>query len=286
MKNEDTALLNLFREVSTKYYNFLENGDSEFSFKALGVDFKINSNELIYGEYEEEFTRTIINEFNKFAACLHRINLLKKIIKSYNKNEYDILSLRAEFIHIPLHYCLNRPYEFAGRIQYCCIILCHQANHLVFNVKDSVEEEKYGFKELKLASKKWRSRNGLLQALESVANCNKDFVQATDHYRNKTQHRLPRNLDIGLSNHISKQLTSSNDLLEPIRALYGIQADQQFVTYSFGSTPPLQTADMIPVLVQQGEEMRKLFYRYWDLVSEQNDAINARGESCSDISER
>lgn len=287
MDNEGLELLNLYREVSGKYYDLIGSGDPDFSLELMSFDCQVDSQEIIWGTYEEEFTRSIVNDFNKFVSCLYKINLLEKIISNYDEDEHNAFNLRTEFIHVLLHYCLNGPYEFVGRIQYCCIILCNQANHLIFDIEDSLEEEnKYGYEKLKLASKRWKSREGLLQALKSVANWNTDFVQATDHYRNKTQHQLPPNLDVGLSNSVNKKLANSNDLLEQIRTLHGIQPDQKFVTYEFGGKPPLKTADMIPVLVQQGEEMRKLFYRYWDLVVEQNEAINARCNPCTDSSER
>ena len=88
----------------------------------------------------------------------------------------------------------------------------------------------------------------------------KSFKQNTQDYRNKSQHQLPPNLDFG----------------EGVFVLRTPIGNDSF-SYTFLSDPPLKTMDMIPVLFEQGEKMRSLFYHYWNLVLEQGEAINSSG---------
>lgn len=276
-ENPEDHSLELFKEVSAKYYEYLAQGDPEFPLNFLTYDFSVNSKELVWEEYEKEFTRTIINVFNDFSACLYRLHILEKIISQYDNDSQDALALRTEFIHIPLHYCLNKPYEFSGRIQYCCILLCDSANHTVHNfAHDFKQRERYGIQDLKDVSKKWKSRERLLQALKLVGNYNLEFKNATENYRDRSQHQLPSKIDIGLTNLVKKKIVSADHLPEIILQAHNITSDQKLVSFVFGGDLPLKTEDMISVLVQQGEEMRNLFYRYWDLVLEQSEAVNKK----------
>lgn len=274
--DSEKALLETFKRVSSRYYELLSMGDPEFRCDFLTFTYKTNSTHPIWASYEEEFTRTIVNQFNEFASCLYRLHLLEKIIGEYDDSKIQI-NLRAEFTHIPLHYALHKPSEISSRVKFSCIHLSHQANCAVHGDKDEiVNDKKLNFDHLKRLVSKWPSGAELIVALNSVGNQNPNFVEATQDFRNKSQHRLPPSLEMGLTNRVRRQVVNTDDFLpEIVRQNFGIESNKQVVSYGFGSAPPLKTKDMIPILLEQHEALRNLFFRYWDLVQEQDRAISA-----------
>lgn len=288
----DFTDIDLYKEVALKYYSSREEGDPDFSLDYLNCDFEVNSQNpirLIWSQREEEYTRGLISLFNGFTGQLYRLYLLEKIICKYSDNEQ--IKLRFEFTRIPLYYCLHKPSEYRNRLQYCCIHLCHQANLIVQSgYKDELpEDRKLEFKHLKEKSGNWNTADGLLEALGLIGNKSSEFTESINDYRNKNQHRLPPAIEMGLTRNIIRTEIVDDDSISRILRTFSsevnIEPGTKGIRYELGYMPPLRNRDMIPVLIKQGEAMREAFYRYWDLVKEQDGAINAVEMQHKDLSE-
>lgn len=264
----------LFIEVYTKYQFFEDNDNIIPSLDLLPYTFCIelnnNSNrglndfsDLAWLCFQDEYTITIINLYNQFVSNLNKLYVFDKIIKTYPQEvDYD---LRSEFTEILLDHCLHKPNEYKNRIIFCATHISHEANLMCNKYKqnDLPDDKNINFKEFKKRSQYWTASKDLSLLLKQIGN-DTNFSKQTDDYRNKSQHRVPPYLEYGDSQFLVKH------------------KDGEKVGYVFGACQPLRTGDMLPLLIKQGQVMRKSFFQYWNLIEEQSLAFsNLMLERCS-----
>lgn len=204
--------------------------------------------EFKYDLQESDFTRELVNAFNKYAYWLNRLALWEGILPSYSEDE--AFELRYEFTALLLDYCLHAPYSFKGRLVFCATQLCYTrglAGRLIS--KDQiVSDEKINFGTLMGVAKHWPTGQTLVAALKAIDD--DQHREATRNYRHKAQHRQPPCLDLGYTANIEWSFEPGS------------------VGFSFGNSPPLKTADLLPVLAAQAKLMRAGFCAYRGLVDE------------------
>ena len=208
----------------------------------------VHPHDFMYKIQESDFTREIINDYNKYAYRLNRLSLWEKVIENYfsgNENE-----IQYEFTDILFDYCLGAPYEFKSRVIFCASHLCYANGLLIKKITrdDIVADDQININSLKKLAALWERGPALVEALEAIDS--KQHRDATGNYRNRSQHQFPPRLITG---HIAN-----------IQRTFG----ERGFSVSFGQVPPLQTQDLLPFLTAQAELMQKGYWAYWNLVQE------------------
>ncbi len=204
--------------------------------------------EFIYDLQERDFSRELINTFNRYAYRLNRLALWEKVLR--DDAEDEVHELRLEFTELPLDDCLHAPYSFKSRIIFCATQLCYTKaifDHLI--TKDRMKPaEKINIAALRAVANHWPAGLLLIESLEAIDDDR--HRELTGNYRNKAQHRHPPRLDHGYTADIVRNVKPSS------------------VSYSFGETPPLNTNNLLPVLADQAKLMVAGFFAYRALVDE------------------
>ena len=286
----------LFKEVMDKYYAIKDKGDSTFSLDFQSYDFKVDS--TIAGldpwfRAETEYTCELTNLYNKFTKELFRLHVLNNIIREYEPSIQP--KLRYEFTVTALYYCLHQPNEYRNRMIYFCTHLCHYANLMTQKeYKDDLADDKYiDHKVLSNVSRKWKSSVRLIKVLDLLGNRNKEFKDNTNDFRDKAQHRQPPSLELGLTgsgltssvkrirkngNPITEDEIQSSffetNLFSDFQDVNQSSEVQEYIVYQLSATQPLESKDILPILIQQGENMQSAFKEYWKLVKEHHLAIS------------
>ena len=281
----------LFKEVMDKYYAIRDKGDATFSLDFQSYDFKVDSTGAGLDPWfhvEPEYTRELTNLYNKFTKELFRLHVLRNIIEEYESSIQP--KLRYEFTITVLYYCLHQPNEYRNRMIYFCTYLCHYANLMTQEgyKDDLVNDKKIDFKVFNNVSKTWKSSVSLIEVLSLLGNKNEEFKDNTNDFRDKAQHRQPPSLELGLTGSVKRIRKNGNPITEDeIRSsffetnLFSDVQDvnqssevQEYIVYQLGATQPLESKDILPILVQQGENMQSAFKEYWKLVTEHHLAIS------------
>ena len=216
----------------------------------LGYEYPEGQPDLIYDWQERDFTRELVNAFNRYALWLERLGLWEEVLPGYSEDE--ILELRLEFTTLPLDYCLSAPYKFKSRVAFCATQLCYTkgvAEKLV-PAESVCPEDKINTNALAGVANHWLSGRKLIEALREVDA--PQYREATANYRNKAQHRHPQCLDYGHTASVVRSFPPGYS-----------------VSYSFGESAPLTTREALPVLVAEADRMRRAFFTYRALVEEQ-----------------
>lgn len=271
----------LFKEVSDKYYDSLLEGDPDFDFFVLEDKLEIQSDHPVWSTCTKEYKRTLVNNFNDFSILVYRLHLLDKIIQEYP--EGDEIELRREFTLMRLYCCLLKPNEFNNSLKFMSLNLCHQASRVIDpSYPDSNRQ-------IKKAAEKMGTHHWInTKRLNSLIKDTNDFDEATQRFRNRSQHGLPPLLEIGLSNFVTRDKDTTieeaidSNVLELLLSDLDVDprsgspfplSESKVVRYSFGHTPPLTSRKMIPVLLKERDAMKNRFNAFLDLVQEQDLAI-------------
>ena len=281
----------LFKEVMDKYYAIRDKGDATFSLDFQSYDFKVDSTGAgldLWFHFEPEYTRELTNLYNKFTKELFRLHVLRNIIEEYESSIQP--KLRHEFTITALHYCLHQPNEYKNRMIYFYTYLCHYANLITQEgyKDDLVDDKKIHFPFFKKFSKTWKSSVSLIEVLELLGNTNKEFEDNTNDFRNKAQHRQPPSLEFGFTGSVKRIRKKGNPITEDeiqssffetnlfsdVQDVNQSSEAQEYIVYQFSATQPLESKDILPILIQQGENMQSAFKEYWKLVTEHHLAIS------------
>jgi hypothetical protein len=199
----------------------------------------------------DEHAREIANSINQFSTFLLDLRAWNSLLETKNTAD-EKLGLLVEFIEPIATLALNLPYVIRSRFIYSTAHLCHQANKaIVSGWKDDfpMDNEVY-FETADLHGGTWRSYKKLKLALESIANGK--FVEETQDFRNKYNHRYSPRIEIGLSDFVTRKKNATGR-----------------VTYSIGSTEPLRLVKVIGALEAQGGKIQKAFSAYQRLTEDQ-----------------
>ena len=281
----------LFKEVMDKYYAIKDKGDSTFSLAFQPYDFKVDSTIAGLDPWfyvETKYTCELTNLYNKFTKELFRLHVLNNIIREYEPSIQP--KLRHEFTNTVLHYCLHQPNEYKNRMIYFCTYLCHYANLITQEgyKDDLVVDKRIDFLFFKKFSKTWKSSVSLIEVLELLGNTNKEFEDNTNDFRNKAQHRQPPSLEFGFTGSVKRIRKKGNPITEDeiqssffetnlfsdVQDVNQSSDAKEYIVYQFGVTQPLESKDILPILIQQGENMQSAFKEYWKLVTEHHLAIS------------
>lgn len=243
-----------FRELTTGAYAKLHDllpCDRAFELvPLLGFDYPSNANDFIYVQQEVDFTRELVNGFNQFAYWLARVALWEKVFTGYSEDDAE--ELRFEFTKLQLDYCLHFPYQFKSKVAFCATQLCYTrgiAQKLIARA-EVVPDEKINLGILASVATRWDTGNVLVSSLREIDSA--EYREKTLNYRNKAQHRHGPRLDFGHVANIVRDFPEG-----------------MLVSYSFGESPPIMAADVLPVLAIEGRRLRAAFFAYRDLIGAQ-----------------
>ncbi|HMB56208.1 MAG TPA: hypothetical protein VKM35_03270 [Arenimonas sp.] len=205
--------------------------------------------DFVYDWQESDFTRELVNTFNKYAYWLTRAQLWERILEDYSEDE--ALEIRYEFTDLQLDWCLHFPYKFKSKIIFCATQLCYVkaiAGKLIS--RESVKgDDQITLGVLSEVATHWISGAVLIKALRDIDG--EVFRDATDQYRNKAQHRNARRLDFGHISNIVRSFPKGS-----------------VVRYGLGDSPPILTRDVLPALIAEAEKLRFAFNAYRELVDD------------------
>lgn len=301
MDTESRNLLMTFKDVANRYYDYLETGCSSFPLRFVSFDdFEASKQDHIWSEYQSEGTRSIKSNLNHYIQSVYKLYLLEKIISTSNYDEQTEIDLRLEFTVMPLHHCLLKPYEYAEQVRHYTTHISHQANRIIHSKKDKLlDDSSLKLTDLEEELKKWPSHNILIEHLKNLTNRESEFSKVTHNYRNRSQHGYPRSLEIGLTRCVERkkirvgargvgfkrfiQNLYMNPTIPTSRSLINKNGElndlYELVVYSFGSEPPIQTSEILPYLIKEGELMVATHDAYMDLIRDQNESIISKLES-------
>lgn len=262
-------VIELYKKAYAESWEIAQQGGHEFC-ALIPYEYERNKSlGLIYDEMEQYFTREIINSINAFAEHIGTISIWDMVISKYDAD--DQFELRYEFLKLPMYFCLNQPRAIKERIIFCATHLCHQANREADkNYKDDLpDDRKLGVKELQKRISNWSAGNELMSALSNMSST--QFKKAAKNYRDMAHHRIPPNLEYGLTNLVTRK-GYHEDTIEYIAIEDGNPVKKRRmskgITYGFGGVEPLKASEILPALKTECENGKKSFYAYWKMVSE------------------
>ncbi len=202
-----------------------------------------------------DFIRELLNEINQFCSILKNLNSWEKILKDYSEGmKFNIL---IEIINPVCMSALNTPYAIKNRFTYASVMLLRETAILLDrNVKCiKFSEENITLKTLKdfeclFKKQEWKSVSSLLGELNRIHS--KQYRKNTADFRHKYHHRLPPNIEIGISSLVSR--TEDKD---------------GSISYSIGGEFPLPISKLLTSLHSEYEACIKAFQTFWSLLEEQ-----------------
>ena len=214
----------------------------------------IESSEWAYARYLDSHSRELSNEINQFRRYLKNLRSWACVMEG--NDERQTLEIVTEFVYPIAALCLSYPYAIRSRFIFSAAHLCHQANRKVVEgwVDKFPANEEVDFGVLDTIGAKWRSFKPFKKRLERIANS--AYRKETSDYRNKFNHRYLPNLEIGLTEDVTRYPNRNGR-----------------VSYRFGGGHPLRLEVILPALVQQHECCSLAYGCYQELVSEQVEHI-------------
>ncbi|MCG2721026.1 MAG: hypothetical protein L6290_03275 [Thermodesulfovibrionales bacterium] len=262
-------VIQLYKKAYAEFWEIAQRGGYEFC-SLVPYEYERNKSlGLIYDEMEPYFTREIINSINAFAEHIGTISIWDMVISKYDAD--DQFELRYEFLKLPMYFCLNQPRAIKERIIFCATHLCHQANLEAVKIyKDDLPDDRsLGEKELQKRISNWSAGNELMSTLSNMSSSK--FRKAAKNYRNMTHHRIPPDIEYGLTSLVNRK-GYQEDTIEYIAMEDGNPVKKKMtskeVTYACGGVEPIKASKILPDLKTECENGKKAFYAYWKMVNE------------------
>lgn len=207
---------------------------------------------LVFGQMASDFTRGLIGEVNRFFIDVHHADCWIQVASKYEEDTKSILLW--EFAEPMLELSVGRPYSIRSHFSFAAVHLLNQLNsHKIKNWKDDLPCDRLiDYKYLTENENKFRAEQSHFKDfLDKLAELNeKNFVEATQNFRNLLQHRFRLQFDTGLTPHFERKQTKGG------------------VIYAYKIAPPLNLEALIPALYAQHQKSVEAFKAYWLLVNE------------------
>lgn len=164
----------------------------------------------------------------------------------------------VEFVFPIISLSLSEPYSIKQAVVKSIYLISYQTNKFVDSNRNPRHKSRPVLKDAEKVATHFASWPKLLSSL-SLLNAS-NFTNATGDFRNQFNHGFPRRIEIGET--------------------LSVQQNRHSLRFT-GDVPPLQTADLIPLLVLQYDAALNCYYAYIELVKEQQRLWPTARESSS-----
>ncbi|MEI7638578.1 MAG: hypothetical protein WCJ37_14815 [Syntrophus sp. (in: bacteria)] len=207
---------------------------------------------LIFCLMAQDHTREVLNEINSFMSDILSLDAWSRVndqCPEHSKFDFSIEILAPTALST-----INRVYVTKQRLIYVSCMLLHQTKMIIdTNWKDfQLDESKININTIHKFNSVTSNVTDLDSALRDIDGTN--FRDKSKDFRNSYQHRIPINIEVGLSAFVSR-----------------VDNGNRKITYGFGGQQPLAIRDMLPLLHEQHRLCVTAFQQYWKSLTEQID---------------
>lgn len=208
---------------------------------------------LIFCLMAQELTREVINEINGFMSDILSLDAWSKV-NDQCPEDYKV-DFSIEILAPTATITMNRVYITKQRLIYVCCMLLHQTKMIIDrNWKDSeLDESKVNINTISRFTGVTSDVPDLDKALRDIDD--PGFRDKSRNFRNLHQHRIPINIEVGLSTFVSR-----------------IDHGNGNISYGFGGQQPLAIKDTLPLLYEQHGLCISAFREFWKSLTEQVDS--------------
>lgn len=189
------------------------------------------------------------NTLNRFCYDLHGITAWGKIFETLSEDERIIATF--EFVSLIVDHCLSAPYSIKQMLMKSIYNITCQTNWctlIEWNGNLVKRDRELKFKDVCEIAECFTSWPTVCDALTILSS--REFVDATDDYRNRLNHEFPRRIEWGNSMTIKRSINPSS--------------------YTLYDMPPLSIADLIPLVAEQYKTALDCHSAYIELIKEQS----------------
>ncbi len=203
---------------------------------------------FIFCNMAQDFTRELLNEINGFMTDILSLDAWSKVNDQCPKDHKADLAI--EILGSAASSTINRVYVVKQRLIYVSVMLLHQTTMIIDpSRKDSgLDEERIDINTLS------RFNSASINIAELESSLRKINIKSFCNFRHSYQHRIPPNIEIGLSPFVTR-----ND------------KEKGKTSYGLGGQKPLAIKDMLPILYEQHEICVGAFHQVWKSLNEQLD---------------
>lgn len=248
----------VFLEMYSLFYdNFVSLPASQERYLAFD-HFKITSEAaqgpqwLIFCLMAQDLTREVLNEINGFMTDILSLDAWSKV-NDQCAEEYKF-ELSIEILAPTASNTISRVYIAKQRLIYVSCMLMHQTKMILeTNWKDSeLDESKINIDTIRTFNGVTSNVADMESALRDIDG--KNFRDESKNFRNLHQHRLPINIEVGLSAFMNRTVHGKGN-----------------ISYGLGGQQPLVIKDMLPLLYEQHRLCVTAFHQFWKSVTDQID---------------
>lgn len=217
--------------------------------------------------------RELANSLNRWWRCLRRWNAWIDVLADFETDER--WALNVEFVEALSFFCLFQPVSQRDRLVYVATQALHQArqtadpshrDRLADDPKPGERRAKFVGRseaEAQLAriAKFWPKGLALVELIRHIDDV--DHRDKTGNFRNLASHKLPPNIDVGITGTVKRSRTPAT------------AKTQSLVTYSLGGTGPLDSRQLAAANLVEFRKAEAAFEGYVDLLDEALAAIKA-----------
>jgi hypothetical protein len=188
------------------------------------------------------------DDINDLLRTTVSLSVWADIIENYGTE--DRLYLLVEFVNPIAFFALNLPYAIKSRFIFSITHLCHQANRFkISDYKDDLTNDK-NIKKSTMDDRCscWEGYSSFKESLNKI--CNEEYNQKTKEYRHKFHHRLPIEIEVGVTGLMSRMKNGNS------------------VSYRLGGIQPLSINNLIPVLQNQFHAASECYSKYIGIINE------------------
>ena len=201
---------------------------------------------LIFYLMAQDFTRELLNEVNGFMTDIRSLDAWSKVNDQCPKDHKVDLSI--EILGPASSSTINRIYVVQQRLIYVSCMLLHQTTMIIDPSKKdaALDEERIDINTLS------RFNSASINIAELESSLRKINIKSFRNFRHSYQHRIPPNIEIGLSPFVTRN-----------------NKEKPNISYGLGGQKPLAIKDILPILYEQHEICVSAFHQVWKLLNEQ-----------------
>lgn len=207
---------------------------------------------LIFCLMAQELTREVLNEINGFMSDILSLDAWSEV--NDQCPEDSKIDFSIEILAPTASSTMNRVYITKQRLIYVSCMLLHQTKMIIdTNWNDSeLDESKININTIRKFNGVTSNVAALDSALRDIDGTN--FREKSKNFRNLHQHRIPINIEVGLSTFVTR-----------------IDHGNGNISYGFGGQQPLAIRDILPLLHEQHGLCVSAFHQFWKSLTEQVD---------------
>jgi hypothetical protein len=223
------------------------------SYRQIVAPTNVTDDQGLYRLMLRAHANQLPEDINDLLRTTVRLSVWADIIENYGLE--DKLYLLVEFVNPIAFFALNLPYAIQSRFIFSITHLCHQANRFKFpGYKDDLtNDENIKKSTMEHRCSCWEGYSSFRDSLNKV--CDEEFNKKTKQYRHKFHHRLPVEIEVGITGLMSRTKIANS------------------VSYGLGGVQPLSIANLVPVLQNQFYAASECYSKYLGIINEHFKAL-------------